>query len=59
MQWRKSNFSGSEVNCVEVGVLIPGAAVRDSKDRSGPVLAFPTESWTSFVAAVRTDALTA
>jgi hypothetical protein len=46
--WRRSSRSGGD--CVEVasiqGVL---AMVRDSKDPSGPVLAFPASSWTSFL----------
>jgi hypothetical protein len=47
--WRASSRSGGD-QCVEVasiqGVL---AMVRDSKDPSGPVLAFPASSWVSFL----------
>jgi hypothetical protein len=28
--------------------------VRDTKDRSGPVLAFPTKAWQEFIDEVRT-----
>jgi hypothetical protein len=49
--WRKSTYSGSNGgNCVEVASNLPGiVAVRDSKDRSGPALAFTTEQWRAFV----------
>jgi hypothetical protein len=53
--WRKSTFSGGAgSNCVEVANLVAGeVAVRDSKDRSGPVLVFTPGEWTAFVAGVR------
>jgi len=48
--WRRSSRSDGGAQCVEVasieGVL---AMVRDSKDPSGPVLAFPVSSWVSFL----------
>ncbi|MCM0678838.1 DUF397 domain-containing protein [Micromonospora phytophila] len=38
--------------CVEVADNLPGVvAVRDSKDPTGPVLAFTPTSWRTFVAA--------
>jgi hypothetical protein len=48
--WRKSTKSGLD-GCVEVA-LIEGArvALRDSKDRSGPVLTFDAAAWQAFVA---------
>ncbi|KWV30691.1 DUF397 domain-containing protein [Micromonospora rifamycinica] len=50
-QWRKSTKSGSNGgDCVEVADNLAGiVAVRDSKDPSGPVLAFDPETWRSFV----------
>ena len=36
MDWRKSSFSGSGGNCVEVRQDL--AAIRDSKNPDGPVL---------------------
>lgn len=39
-QWEVSPFSGGNGDCIEVGELDGGFAVRDSKDRSGPVLRF-------------------
>jgi hypothetical protein len=46
--WRKSSFSFSNGNCIEVadGQLV---AVRDSKDPSGPVLAFSPAAWRAFI----------
>jgi hypothetical protein len=50
--WRKSSYSNQEGgNCVEVAQPTPGlVAVRDSKDPQGPVLTFPSESWSTFIA---------
>jgi hypothetical protein len=56
--WRTSSRSGNS-GCVEVALdaATPVVAVRDSKDRSGPVLAFPSTTWQGFVAAIRLDRL--
>ncbi|MWA03949.1 DUF397 domain-containing protein [Actinomadura sp. LD22] len=37
IDWRKSSYSGSSTDemCVEVGELIGGVAIRDSKDPDG------------------------
>ena len=52
--WAKSSYSNNGGNCVEVANSFPGAApVRDSKNPNGPVLVFPTSSWSSFVSAVK------
>ena len=52
--WTKSTRSNGSGNCVECGRLPGGAmAVRDSKDRSGPVLVFAAAPWRAFVAGVR------
>jgi Domain of unknown function (DUF397) len=54
VEWRKASRSGNNGACVEVGRLDAGTVgVRDSKDRSGPVLRFSPADWLSFVDAVR------
>ena len=52
--WRKSSFS-STGNCVEVAMIGDRVAVRDSKDRSGPVLTFERGAWTALLEALRAD----
>jgi len=51
--WFKSSYTSGQGNCVEVARLPDGAAVRDSKNRSGPVLRFSTEAWQAFLSAVK------
>jgi cobalamin biosynthesis protein CobT len=51
--WRKSSYSGSNGGeCVEVATA--GAVlVRDTADRSGPVLTFTAEAWRAFTVTIR------
>ena len=51
-RWRTSTRSGQNDQCVEVATGLTGdlVGVRDSKDRSGPVLAFDAYSWRVFLA---------
>ncbi|WP_422736215.1 DUF397 domain-containing protein [Micromonospora sp. WMMD729] len=53
-RWRKSTRSGaSGGNCVEVADNLPGVVgVRDSKDPTGPALAFDPSAWRAFVTLV-------
>jgi hypothetical protein len=53
--WRKSSRSGSAGdNCVEVATAPDGScAVRDSKDREGPVLRLTSEQWRHFTAKLK------
>ncbi|UIX32239.1 DUF397 domain-containing protein [Streptomyces sp. GQFP] len=56
--WRKSSHSGEGGDCLEVAEGFPGALpVRDSKNTSGPNLAFDTQAWTSFMTALKADEL--
>lgn len=59
LHWKKSSYSSQNGGqCVEVaGLAECGFAVRDSKHRSGPTLAFDTEGWTAFLVAIRNDTL--
>ena len=50
--WRKSRRS-NENGCVEVAFLENRIAVRDSKNRRGPVLEFNPLEWEAFVGGVR------
>jgi hypothetical protein len=52
--WRKSSYSGAN-GCVEVAVVDRMIAVRDSKDRGGPVLVFRPDEWSAFLGGVRND----
>jgi Domain of unknown function (DUF397) len=58
-QWRTSSYSGTNGgNCVEVARNLPGiVAVRDSKDRTGPVLTFGPAQWDAFTAGLRSGEL--
>ncbi len=49
LDWRKASASANG-SCVEVAPLPDGGvAVRDSKDRSGPVLGFTRQEWAAFL----------
>ncbi|MGN9893294.1 DUF397 domain-containing protein [Micromonospora sp. L31] len=53
-RWRKSSrSSGNGGNCIEIADNLPGiVGVRDSKDPTGPALAFAPAAWRAFVARV-------
>ncbi|MGH3905192.1 MAG: DUF397 domain-containing protein [Pseudonocardiaceae bacterium] len=54
VHWRKSSYSGTSGNCIEVAGLADGPrAVRDSKDPHGPALIFTPAEWAAFTAGVR------
>lgn len=51
--WFKSSRSANNAACVEVRFTDGAVGVRDSKDRSGPTLAFDGNAWTSFLSTVK------
>jgi len=54
LEWRKSSFSGTQNDCIEVSESIPGVVpVRDSKDPEGAMLMFESAAFASFVNAVK------
>lgn len=57
--FRKSSRSngGGGGACVEVAELPGRVAMRDSKDPTGPVLAFSCSEWRAFLGGVRTGGL--
>jgi hypothetical protein len=53
-EWKKSSKSGGNGgDCVEVRRHDGAIQVRDSKDPSGPVLAFDCEQWHTFIDAAK------
>jgi hypothetical protein len=51
--WRKSSYSGSEANCIEVGGAAGLLKVRDTKDRQGPSLTVSAEAWRRFTMGIK------
>ncbi|WP_052851920.1 DUF397 domain-containing protein [Streptomyces avicenniae] len=49
--WQTSTYSDEQGgNCVEVARNLPGVhPVRDTKNRTGPVLTFTTPTWGTFL----------
>jgi hypothetical protein len=52
VRWQRSTYCANS-SCVEVALLGGQVAVRDSKDREGPVLLFTREEWMTFVKRTR------
>lgn len=53
VDWIKASRSVPNGDCVEIGHLDGGVAVRDSKNPSGPVLFFNPREWDAFLAGAR------
>jgi hypothetical protein len=51
--WIKASRSGNSGNCVEMRRAGGLVEVRDSKDRSGPVLHFAGEEFTAWIEAAK------
>ncbi|MFE2721856.1 DUF397 domain-containing protein [Kitasatospora sp. NPDC059327] len=50
LAWFKSSYSGTAGGeCIEVAAAPAVVRVRDSKDRTGPQLAFSPAAWSDFV----------
>lgn len=61
-QWKKSTFTTGDNNCVEIAHSLPSSlakrtvGVRDSKNRTGPVLAFGVDAARWFVTGAKEGA---
>jgi hypothetical protein len=53
LTWRKSSYSSSNGQCVEVASAGPVIAVRDSKDPGGPVLLCSPAEMAAFITGVK------
>lgn len=52
--WRKSPYSMSNGQCVEIAILAGRVGVRDSQAApSGPVLRFERRAWSAFLTGLR------
>lgn len=51
--WRASSRSTNAGQCVEVAGVDDAVAVRDSKDRFGPVLIVGDEGWATLLTGIR------
>jgi Domain of unknown function (DUF397) len=52
--WRKSSYSNSSANCVEVATADARVGVRDSKQHgNGPVLEVTRAAWEAFIRAAK------
>lgn len=47
--FRKSSYSATRNDCVEVAEAPGAAAIRDTKDRAAGHLEFPASEWAAFV----------
>jgi hypothetical protein len=53
--WRTSTYSSNGgATCVEVGDAPRAVLVRDTQDRTGPVLRFSPDAWRRFTGQVKT-----
>jgi hypothetical protein len=55
--WRKSSYSNSQANCVEVARTRSGkVAVRDSRNPGNGALSFGPDEWQTFVLSLQATA---
>lgn len=55
--WRKSSYSGTQTNCVEVAPAPGVVGVRDTKHRDGGTLLVPTIAWHAFTEGIRPSSI--
>ena len=54
LEWRKAWRSANNGACVELAPAAGQILIRDSKDQSGPVIAYSQYSWRLFVSSAKT-----
>jgi hypothetical protein len=52
-QWRKSSYSATNQECVEIALDATRTWVRDTKDRNAGQLAMQSAAWRSFMENVK------
>lgn len=52
-RWRTSTYTAANEACVEVAPVPHVIAVRDSKNRTGPVLTFDDRTWSAFLGTIK------
>lgn len=57
LSWRKSSASAGAGECVEVATSGQSVLTRDSRDRSGAVLAFTPAQWLGLLQRIRDEKL--
>ncbi|MCA1185111.1 MULTISPECIES: DUF397 domain-containing protein [unclassified Saccharopolyspora] len=53
--WRKSSYSSAQTNCVEVGWIADGVAVRDTKNRTAGHLVLDSLQWSLFILSIKSS----
>ena len=54
LEWRKARRSANNGACVELAPAAGQILIRDSKDQTGPVIAYSQYSWRLFVSSAKT-----
>ncbi|MDT0305046.1 DUF397 domain-containing protein [Streptomonospora wellingtoniae] len=57
LTFRKSSYSATRNDCVEVADFAGGSAVRDTKDREAGHLEFPAAEWSAFVEGLKSGGM--
>lgn len=55
LSWRKSSYSSSNPDCVELAVTPHETRVRDTKNRGGGTLSFPRGAFAAFLGSLKTE----
>lgn len=53
LNWRKATYSIANGDCAEVASVAGIVMIRDTKDTSGQILSYPSDSWRSFITKAR------